>query len=173
VKIYIQLSDQLNNWSDNYEETIDLTFIEKATSLAGSFVKVASVVSARLTYRALQEMWQARLQLRKLAGPWAQVLPIYQSIRWPTRDGLCASRSSDQGRKIVTKLATAQGSHRRDLQTQSRTSSPKRGVLDHHSSPQYFPNYFRHKHCRCCGGQYDSGLASGSALGIQRGGQPT
>src|SRR5947209_11544698 len=80
-------SDQLYTWSDKNEE--ERTCCQLETTLSGSPAPTASTQGdpARLADRALQTLWQARVQVRRWSRSWTQVLPsdllISRNLRCP------------------------------------------------------------------------------------------
>lgn len=93
------ISDQYDYWSDSVSQSIDPISPEPATSSCTTAAAAARHHS-RFADRALQTLRKTRLQMRPGTGPRAQVLPLDQSSRSHTRDGLCPSRRPRNRRAV-------------------------------------------------------------------------
>ena len=122
------ISDQLYKWSDKDENQIDYCHPTKAKS---AFEKLASPRChfARISHRALQEVRQSGMQVRKLKGPWSQILFIRQQTREKSTDGLRSTDVSRKSQGIFRKLPKDQGDPGRTLRNQLRTFEAPRKTL--------------------------------------------
>ena len=68
-------SDQLYTWSDEYPERAHCR-LTKTPQRASAPTAPAPSRPARLPHRALQTVWQVRMQMRRRPRPWSQVLSI-------------------------------------------------------------------------------------------------
>ena len=84
-------SDQLYTWSDINEEERACCQPEKAPSSPPTSTAPAQGDPARLVDRALQTLWQARVQVRRRPWSWTQVLPFGELSRLAAADGLCSA----------------------------------------------------------------------------------
>jgi hypothetical protein len=134
------LSDQYDNWSDIFAETIAPIASESTQNPAAQTSAFVCAV-ARLAHRALQTMWQARMQMcsGKRARP--KVLPFHQPARSDTGHGLCSTGSSRHGRTVHRKLSLGPRNPRSNLQHQSRTASSQGASIENrrgHRKPDIF-----------------------------------
>src|ERR1700729_2076034 len=83
-------SDQLYTWSDKNEKRA-CCHPEKTPSSSLAPTAPAQGDPARLADRALQTLWQARMQVRRWSGPRTQVLPFGELSGLAAADGLCAA----------------------------------------------------------------------------------
>src|SRR5579864_2146705 len=93
-------SDQLYTWSDNNEKDRACCELEKTPSSPPAPAASAPGDSARLADRALQTLWQARVQMRRRPRPWTQVLPFGELPGPAATNGLCAARFSRSDRRV-------------------------------------------------------------------------
>lgn len=120
------LSDQYDKWSDIFAEAI-------APIAPGPTQNPPAPTSAlvrhppRLAHRALQTLWQTRMQVCPGTWPRSQVLPLHQPARNYARYGLCSTGGSRHGRSIPRELSFSPRDSRPDLQHQSRTA-PSQGA---------------------------------------------
>jgi hypothetical protein len=123
------LSDQYDNWSDNSPETIAPISPEPTKKpLAPTAALVCA--AARLTHRALQTLWQTRMQMCSGTRPRSQVLPLHQPAGSNAGYGLCSSGGSRHGRSIPRELSFSPRDSRPDLQHQSRTASSQGASIE-------------------------------------------
>ena len=71
-------SDQLYNWSDFYGTRHNESSPAKTKNTPSQASSFAGH-SARFADRAIQALWQARMQMCGGTRPWPQVLPVHQS----------------------------------------------------------------------------------------------
>ena len=138
------LSDQLFTWSAKYGDKIHVR-LEKTppgpaaqTSLPGSY-------PPRLSYRTLQALWQARLQMRQ--GPWSrsQVLSVRKLSSCAPANGLCTAGVSRPDPEVSFQLSACSRDLRGDLRDQSRTAAPARGALRSHDERNVFLAHRTHQ----------------------------
>ena len=122
------ISDQLYKWSDTYESKV---YSYSPSKEKDPFTQASALRShfAWFFNRALQALWQARMQVCKWARTWSKVLPVGQQTWWQTTDGLCSTRLKTKGRRIFRKLSKDKDRFRRTLRNQSGTFTPKGEVL--------------------------------------------
>src|SRR5216684_3814748 len=84
-------SDQLDTWSDIHEEDRACCQLAKTPSSPPAPTAPAQGDPARLADRALQTLWQARMQMRRRPRPWPQVLSFGELPGIAAADGLCAA----------------------------------------------------------------------------------
>jgi hypothetical protein len=121
-------SDQLYTWSDTCARE-NLFRSKKAPPISSTETAPTHRDPPRLTHRALQALWQARLQVRQGPGTRSQVLPISKLSGFPTSHGLCAARALRSDRRIPGQLPTNPRDFRGDLRDQPRTITASRGAL--------------------------------------------
>lgn len=115
-----RLSDQLYNWSDNNDKRSD----KNASTPRQSHTKTsfnAARVFTWVAYRAVQEMWQSRLQVCQWAGTWSQILFIDKYCGITSRDDLCTPRVCTAGSSIPGQSNGSPQTLGRDLRNQLRT----------------------------------------------------
>ena len=122
-------SDQLYNWSDIHGTKDNKSSPAKTKSTPSQAASFADR-SARFTHRAIQALWQARMQMCGGARPRSQVLPIHQSPWKKTRDGLRACRIPWEGEGLFGELSQGQRNPRRTLLHQPRAIAPKGTFLE-------------------------------------------
>src|SRR5437016_13636650 len=120
-------SDQLYTWSDRNEEKRACCHLE--TTSSGSPAPTASTQGdpARLADRALQTLWQARMQVRRWSRSWTQVLPFGKLPGIAAADGLCAAGVARPNFGVRRQLPPGPRDLRGDLRDQPRTAAPPGG----------------------------------------------
>lgn len=120
------LSDQSYNWSDTYQKTLRFLLAAKATRSATQTV-LARWAPARLIDRAIQALWQTRLQMRRRCGTRSQILFVSEPRRRrTTANDLRAPRLSRSHRSVCRKLPALPNDSRGDLRNQSRAAKSQR-----------------------------------------------
>ena len=124
------LSDHVYDWSARSIQQVILGIAQAPTE----FVARAAAIGcdlARLADRALQTLWQARLQMRRRPRSWPQVLPVGELSRPAAANGLCAAGSLTlQTTRVRWPITTAPAqSLGGDLRDQPRAPAPPRGAL--------------------------------------------
>src|SRR6516165_7737553 len=124
MNFYEVFSDQLFTWSDKDGRKIPFR-VAPTPSSAPAPIAALGHHPPRLPDRALQKVWQARLQVRP--KPWArpQILPVDQLSRYASPDGLRAAGVSRAGQEVPSQLPASSRDLGRDLQDQSRAAAPQ------------------------------------------------
>ena len=138
--LQLELADQLYTWTDNYAlPTAPTNFCCSAPAPTSAAPAAATARSStpRFSHRALQTLWQARLQMRSRPRPWPKILSLGQSLRATTANGLHPPRLLSPDHRISGQLSSASSDFGRDLRHQSRTVIPARCILRnrHESCP--------------------------------------
>ena len=120
------LSDQYDNWSDIFAETI-ASLSPEPTQNPPPPAAALVCPPPRLAHRALQTLRQTRMQMCSGTGPRPQVLPLHQPAGSNPGYGLCPTGGSRHGRSISRELSFSPQDSRQDLQHQSRTA-PSQGA---------------------------------------------
>lgn len=123
------LSDQLYNWSDIHGKK-DKKSAPAKTKNTPSQAPAFADHSARIADRAIQALWQARMQMCGGTRSWSQVLPVHQSPWEEARDGLCPCRIPGKGASLFGELPQGQRNPRRTLRHQPRAFAPKGASLE-------------------------------------------
>jgi hypothetical protein len=153
-------SDQLYTWSDICARE-NLFHSKKAPPISSTATAPTHRDPARLTHRALQALWQDRLQVCRGPGTRSQVLPVGKLSGFPASYGLCAARALRSDRRIPGQLSTNPRDFRGDLRDQPRTITASRGALRSHDGRRTFCVHraVGNGNWRCSSGQYARGLA--------------
>src|ERR1700691_1041724 len=122
-------SDQLYTWSDKNENRTRC-HLEKTPSSSPAPTAPAQGDPARLLDRALQTLWQARMQVRRRSRSWTQVLPFGELSRLAAADGLCAAGVACSDCGVCRQLPPAPRDLRGDLEDHPRTAAPPGGALN-------------------------------------------
>jgi hypothetical protein len=120
------LSDQYDNWSDIFAETI-APISPEPTQKPPAPTAALVCPAAWLTHRALQTLRQTRMQMCSGTRPRSQVLPLHQPAGSNAGYGLCSTGGSRHSRSIPRQLSFCPRDSRPDLQHQSRTA-PSQGA---------------------------------------------
>src|SRR6266699_907007 len=123
-------SDQLYTWSDIHEEERACCQLEKTPSIPPAPTAPAQSDPARLADRALQTLWQARVQVRRRSRSWAQVLPFGELSGLAAADGLCAAGVSRSDCGVCRQPPPGPRDLGSDLRDQPRTAAPPGGALN-------------------------------------------
>ena len=119
-------SDQSFRWSATYAEEI-LCRPTKAPSGSTRQAAAPRCHPSRFSYRTLQALWQAWLQMRQGARPWSQLLYL-------ERRALVACRDQQTPRQLSARSRNL----RADLRDQPRAAAPPRGALRAHDEHRFF-----------------------------------
>ena len=126
------VSDQLLAWSDENSET-DHRRLAQAPPSAPAPIAPAQSCPARFPHRALQTLWQARMQVRQGPRSWAQVLSVGELSRPASADGLRPARVLRTGERVSGQLPPRPPGFGGDLRNQPRAPTPSReAVRDRH-----------------------------------------
>ena len=125
-------SDQLLTWSDEYSET-DPRRLAKAPPSAPAPIAPAQSYPPWFSHRALQTLWQTRLQMRRRPRSWPQVLPVGKLSRPASTNGLRPARVLRTGERVAGQLPPRSSDPGGDLRDQPRAPTPSReAVRDRH-----------------------------------------
>src|SRR6516165_3209725 len=120
------LSDQLSTWSDI--ET-DHRRLAKAPPSAPAPIAPAQSRPPWFPHRALQALWQARLQMRRRPRSWPQVLSVGELSRPAPTNGLRPARVLRAGERVPGQLPPRPPVLRGDLRDHPRAPTPSREAL--------------------------------------------
>ena len=137
------VSDQLLTWSDENRET-DHRRLAKAPPSAPAPIAPAQSGPSRFPHRALQTLWQARLQVRRRPRSWPQVLSVGELSRPAPANGLCPARVLRAGERVAGQLPPRPPDPGGDLRDQPRAPTPSREALrDRHERSAAQPSACR------------------------------
>jgi hypothetical protein len=128
MHLYRLQSDQLCTWSDEHAKTIDCG-LAQTPSIAVAPTATARRHPAWLPHRALQTLWQARMQVCRWSRSWSQVLSFGELPGPATTDGLCATGALRADLRVPGQLPASSRAFGTDLRDQPRTVTPPRGAL--------------------------------------------
>jgi hypothetical protein len=119
MKFKLAISDQLNTWSDSYESKINFSASAKKKN---ADKKIASSRShfTGIFNRALQALWQARMQVYPNAGTWSEILSIGQQTQTETGNGLHPFGLPSASSRIYRKFSSNKNDSGRALRNQPR-----------------------------------------------------
>ncbi len=167
------VSDQLLTWSDENIET-DHRRLAKEPPSAPAPIAPAPSGPPWFPHRALQTLWQARLQMRRRPRPWPQALPFGELPRPASANGLRPARVLRAGERVPGQLPPRSPDPGGDLRDQPRAPTPSREALkDRHERSAASPpradrsgtgRHARRQHARQL-------VRPGPPLDGQRGGQ--
>ena len=122
------LSDQLLTWSDENSEA-DHHRLAKAPPSAPAPIAPAQSGPPWFPYRALQTLWQARLQVCPRPRSWPQVLSVGQLSRPAPANGLRPARVLRADERVAGQLPPRSPDPGGDLRDQPRAPTPSREAL--------------------------------------------
>src|SRR6266852_6547628 len=122
-------SDQLDTWSDTNEEKRARCRLEKTPSSPRAPTAPTQGDLTWLADRALQTLWQTRVQMRRRPRPWPQVLSVGELPGLAAANGLCAAGVSCPDCRVRRQLPPSPRDLRSDLRDQPRTAAPPGGAL--------------------------------------------
>jgi hypothetical protein len=122
------LSDQLLKWSDENIET-DHGRLAKAPPSAPAPTAPAQSCPPWFPHRALQTLWQARMQMCRRPRSWPQVLSLGELSRPAPTDGLRPARVLRAGERVPGQLPPCSPDLGGDLRDQPRAPTPSRKAL--------------------------------------------
>jgi len=120
-------SDQLYNWSAH--ERLHRRPAPPPPSPGQETGRARASHPARLPHRALQALRPSRLQMPAGAGTRAQVLPVGQPVRQPTRNGLRPGGILPAGLRLLAQLPGRPPTAGEDLQYQPRVVTAPSQIL--------------------------------------------
>ena len=133
------LSDQLLTWSDEDIEA-DHCRLAKAPPSAPAPIAPAQSRSSGFPHRALQTLWQARMQMCRRSRSWSQVLSLGELSRPAPTNGLRPARVLRAGERVPGQLPPRPPDLRGDLRDQPRAPTPSREALkDRHERSAVSP----------------------------------
>ncbi len=160
MNFYEIVSDQLFKWSDEDDRNIPFR-VAPTPSSAPAPIAALGRHSPRFPDRALQTVWQARLQVRP--KPWTrpQILPVGKLSRYAPPDGLRASGVSRTSREVPPQLPASSRDLGRDLQDQLRAAAPPQGALRRQDGRCWLRvhHHLRYEIRKCPAGQPAGGMA--------------
>jgi hypothetical protein len=122
------LSDQFLTWSDENIEA-DHRRLAKAPPSAPASIAPAQSGPPWFPHRALQTLWQARLQVRPRPRSWPQILSVGKLSRPAPANGLCPARVLRAGERVAGQLPPRPPDLGGDLRDQPRAPTPSREAL--------------------------------------------
>src|SRR5258708_27501288 len=122
-------SAQLYTWSEVNEEERACRHLEKTPPSPPAPTAPTQGDPARLADRALQTLWQARMQVRRWSWPRPQVLLVGELSRLAAADGLCAAGVARSNCGVCRQLPPGPQDLRGNLRDQPRTAAPPGGTL--------------------------------------------
>src|SRR6266436_7023569 len=131
-------SDQLYKWSEVNEEERACRHLEKTPPSPRAPTAPTQGDPARLADRALQTLWQARMQMRRRPWPWPQVLSVGELPGLASANGLCAAGISRSDCRVRRQLSPSPRGLRGDLRDQPRVTAPPGGALNRRYEPSAF-----------------------------------
>jgi len=123
-----EISDQFNNWSDNEETKCDKFAPPSRESPSSASIHEAGSF-AGLVDRALQEVWQAGLQVRARSGSWSEVLSVGEHSRRSSGDDLRAAGLRRSGEGLSCEPCGSSRAVGGNLRNQSRAHETSRAIL--------------------------------------------
>src|SRR4051812_5099442 len=119
-------SDQLYTWSDACARENPF-LLAKTPPISSAATAPTHRNPPWLAHRALQTVWQARLQMRQRSGAWSEVLPVGKLSGLSASHGLCPARALRSNYRVPRQLPTNPRDLRGDLRDQPRTTTASRG----------------------------------------------
>jgi len=107
-------SDKLFNYPDNHAKLHNQLLASKTQSIASTIKSDRTSNFARLSYRAIQTLWQVKLQMCQRTWTWPEILPFSQYSGRQAGDGLCATELQRSCQKSVRKLSKNKRNHGAD-----------------------------------------------------------
>src|SRR5215472_7527093 len=133
------LSDHLLTWSDENIQA-DHDRPAKAPPSAPAPIAPAQSCPPWFPHRALQTLWQARMQMRPRPRSWPQVLPVGELSRPAPANGLRPARVLRAGERVPGQLPPRPPDLRGDLRDQPRAPTASREALrDRHERSALIP----------------------------------
>ena len=138
------LSDQLFTWSATHDDKIHVR-LEKAPPGPAAQASLSGSHPPWLSYRTLQALWQAGLQVRQRSRSRSQVLPVRKLSPFAPANGLCAAGVLHPDKEVSCQLSARSQDLRGDLRDQSQTVAPPRGALRTHDERNTFLAHRAHR----------------------------
>jgi hypothetical protein len=121
-------SDQLSTWSARDAKHTRFRFAQ-TPPISAAPTAPARGHPARLADRALQTLWQARVQMRERSRSWSQVLSVGELPGTTPTNGLRTAGELRPDHRVPRQLPPSPRDLRGDLRHQPRTATPPRGAL--------------------------------------------
>src|SRR5215470_1134057 len=121
-------SDHFYTWSDENAEPAHV-HLAKTPPSAPAPAAPAQSDPARFPRRALQTVWQARMQMRRQPRSWPQVLSVGELSRPAPANGLRPARVLRAGERVPGPLPPRPPDLRGDLRDQPRAPTASREAL--------------------------------------------
>lgn len=152
-------SDQLINWSDNYETTYYLLFAKKKKTSNKQDLFDRSRYPQRFVNRTLQTLWKTRLQMFERTRSWSQILPVDKLSQSKSNSGLCPTILPTTSKTIFIQLQRNSRNVKGNLRDKSGNPAPQKGIVKikygyHKSTFQLY----KYRNCRKFSLQYASGF---------------
>lgn len=122
------LSDHVYDWSAKSIRKI-LLRVAPAPAIATAQTSITGCGAARLVDRALQALWEARMQMCRRSRPRPEVLPVGEFSWRAAADGLRAPGRSGGDPRACRQLPRDPRGARGGLRDQSRAVTAPRGAL--------------------------------------------
>ena len=119
------LSDQFYNWSEEKYEEASKLCSSQASQGASAPIAFSRGNPSRLAYRALQAVWQARLQVCRRTRARSEVLSLGNATSRPASDGLRSAGLRRAGDRVSAAPSIGPPDSRKDLRDQPRITTPK------------------------------------------------
>ena len=133
------VSDQFLTWSDENIET-DRRRLAKTPPSAPAPTALAQSCPPWFPHRALQTLWQARMQMRPRPRSWPQILSVGKLSRPAPANGLRPARVLRAGERVPGQLPPRPPDLGRDLRDQPRApTSPRDALKDRHERSAVIP----------------------------------
>ena len=133
------VSDQFLTWSDENRKT-DHRRLAKAPPSAPAPIAPTQSCPPWFPHRALQTLWQARLQMRPRSRSWPQILSVGKLSRPTPANGLCPARVLRAGERVAGQLPPRSPDPGGDLRDQPRAPATSREALrDRHERSAVIP----------------------------------
>lgn len=121
------VSDQLHDWSDRARGAVGCRPAQ-ATCCSAEKTAVPQSDSPWLRHRTLQAMWETGMPVCERSWPRSQAVPVRQSVRSATRDGVRSHCLPRAGARVSGEPPASTGGARRSLRDQPGAAASQRGV---------------------------------------------
>jgi hypothetical protein len=122
----IYLSDHLYSGSDTYEKPFKAIITEAAREAIAHTEELRPSHYSRLPHRALQALWQSRLQMHERQGAWTQILFDLERLQRQAGCHLRPYRSTGERKSLPRKVSIVECRTQESLRYQSRASATRR-----------------------------------------------
>lgn len=132
--VFVIVSDQCYTWSDDDRDKTRRRAAETSRR-SGAPTAAAEIDPARFADRAVQTMRQVRMQMRRRARTWPQVLSVCEFSGAAAANGLRAARDISTCGGVCRQLSPGPRDSRRGLRHQPRVAASPRSTLRRHPEP--------------------------------------